>query len=124
MADPRSLNISQLNEFGLPRHGDGVGPTLRPDLIAERHRHDWDRPAAEPLALAASPEGVIDDAGLCAQVLADDLLHRARSRSLTPSSADFLDTAEPASQGGDNELQGARRTHAQAQGAQENPGEA
>jgi hypothetical protein len=115
MADPHSSHIAGLNEFGLPRHGDGVGPTLRPDIIAERHRHDWDQPATEPLAFAAGSEALQVETDFGAQLMADDRLHRSRTVALAPTAADFGDTAFTDAPGGDNEQQCARRAHAQAQ---------
>jgi hypothetical protein len=112
MVDPKPLEYADLNEFGLPRHGDGVGPTLRPDLIAERHLHDWDRPE-QPLA--PFPEILGDEAGLAVQMLAHDRLHRARASALPPTAADFAEVDSADAPGGDNEQQCARRAHALAQ---------
>jgi hypothetical protein len=112
MVDPNSPETADLNEFGLPRHGDGVGPTLRPDLIAERHLHDWDRPARTSASLSELPGADLD---LAAHLLADDRLHRARTSALPPTTADFAEADSTETPGGDNEQQCARRAHALAQ---------
>lgn len=120
MADPRFPEIAELNEFGLPRHGDGVGPTLRPDIIAERHLHDWDAPAVERLTFDDDEGVVAAGDSLCAHAIAEDRRQRARSTALSPDASDHLDLAQPETDAGDNELQGARMAHAMAQGG-ENP---
>lgn len=144
MADPRAGAVSNLNALGLPNDGEGVGPTLRPDLIAERLQHEEDRQEIErqvyerrtfadraaeaQIAERGAPDG--SGAVAAGQDLTGDVLRGAGAggpgageggaaegmgATLGDDHNRPLGAAIPEGVGGDNEQQGARLAHGMAQ---------
>jgi hypothetical protein len=147
MADPRGGDTADLNALGLPIDGEGVGPTLRPDLIAERHHVDedrkdierqvyerrisTDREAEAQIGQRAAPEG--STAVASGQDLTADVLRGAGAggpgageggagegvgATLGDDRNRPLGASVPEGLGGENEQQGARLAHGAAQGGE------